>query len=151
MCLPQMVADPSIPLVVHDQRRGDMAAFRFEGNAEYLVQIVERRGGNAYVCADGGGGSLADVSGVNLSITDVQLIGEEGSEGWLISGYVLPNATEVRIRRKDGVELTASVGSGRFVAFWFGPQEIASMAAFDGAGREIARTDDPVDLGGGMP
>lgn len=52
-----------------------MAALRFEGYAEY-VQIVERRAGDAYVCADGGGGTLPHVSGVDLSITDAQLIGQ---------------------------------------------------------------------------
>lgn len=149
-CLVEMGVDPAIPLVVHDQRRPDLAALRFEGPGEYLVQIVERRG-EEYVCTDGGGGTLPIISGVALAITDWQLIGDGNSEGWLISGHVDSSATEVRIRRAGGTELRASVANGRFVAFWIGPQQIAEMAAFDAAGREIARVDDPIELGGGIP
>jgi hypothetical protein len=148
-CLTQMVADPNMPLVVHDQRRADLAAFRFEGTTEYLVQLVERRG-NTFICSEGGGGGLPGISGVALTITDWQIIGEGEAEGWMVSGYVDPNATQVRIRRVAGPELLASVGGGRFVAFWIGPSDVSSMTAFDRTGREIARVDDPMELGGGV-
>jgi hypothetical protein len=150
-CLAEMVTDPSIPLVVHDQRRADLASLYFEGPDEYSMVLVERRADETFACLEGSGGSLPIISGVAVAITDQGPISLEGADGMLIAGHVDPTATDVRIRLANDAELRASVSGGRFVAFWIGPPEIAALAAFDGTGRELARIDDPMQLGGGIP
>jgi hypothetical protein len=49
----------------------------------------------------------------------------------------------------DGRVVQASVGHGRFVAIYRGPERLALLVALDGTGREIAREDNPFALGGG--
>ena len=57
-CLAEMVADPAIPLIVHDQRRADLAALYFEGPDEYLVVLVERRADGTFACLEASSGTL---------------------------------------------------------------------------------------------
>ena len=150
-CLADFGADASIPLIIQDRRRDDLAALYFESPAEVVELLVRRNGDGTFRCESGGGGSPPFVRGVALAVTSWTNIGDETSDAWLISGHVDPRATRVVLRLADGLAIEASVGPGRFVAWWETPRELVLVAALDGTGREIARVDDPLELGGGFP
>ena len=140
-----------MPLLVEDQRRPDLAALYFEDSTDYDLDLIRRARDGTFVCEGGGGGSLPFIRGVALTISDWTNVGDDKAAAWLVAGYVDKRAAIVGIRQLDGREMRASIGSGRFVAFWRGPQQIALLVAFDATGREIARVDDALELGGGPP
>lgn len=150
-CLAELGVDPALPLLVQDRRRSDMTALHFEGPDEAVDQMVRRLEDGTFICEGGGGGTSPHVSGVALTVTSWTEIGDQATEAWLISGHVSPAAVTVRIWRADGIQIQASVGAGRFLAWWKGGQRLALVAAFDATGQEVARIDNAFELGAGFP
>jgi hypothetical protein len=150
-CLADMAADPALPLVVQDQRRDDLAALLFADGTEEVEIVVERLPDGSFACGGGGGGDAGQIDGLDLGITSWTNVGDDAMDAWLVTGYVTDRATDVRITLQDGREIAASVGTGRFVAMWQGPDTMMSLRALDAGGGEVARVDDEFGLGGDGP
>ncbi len=150
-CLPDLNIDPRIPLVLHDQRTVNLAALLFEGGSDVAIQVVQRRDDGALGCEGGGGGSRPSVVEHRLAITNWIDVTTEAREAALISGYVEPAVSRVWVELLDGSHVQATVGEGRFLALWKGRPGLAMVAAFDSAGQEVARIDDPFLLNGPSP
>ncbi len=127
-----------LPLVAQDQR-GRAALFMFGENSKYLACLVRP---NDYGTYDAFGyGSARALEPLNGHIELAALGGSLNVPSPGPSDFVVifgrTDASKLVIERSDGVDVTATVSDGIFVAWWPGNGGGRTLIAYDDTGRVI--------------
>ncbi len=124
-------APPSDARTLQDQRGPAGAAFLWLWpTGQFYCLVVE--GPTGLEVAGRAFGTPATTVGLGV---DVALEGPPGQ----ITGTTPEGTIDVEIRLDDGSQVIATVGAGRFLAWWPTPQRPAVVVAFDGLGLELGR------------
>lgn len=140
----------------HAAARPDLAPVAAEQRGAYTTMLVAA-GDQVSVCADWTGSGTEDgyrggvfeglVTGAALPAGQtVELLGVPGQMGGsdavrIAFGLTSPQVRRVVVRTTGGLEVTATVAQRHFIAWWPSGDDVASLRAFDGAGRDITDTD----------
>ena len=130
---------PRLPLLFQDRRTAESAIVVFGNADEYAMCSVSHGGGGRF------GAGVAEIGGnppaaFSISASRTQL---GNSQLTLVDGRVGPAAAGVRVLRDDGVIVEASVGGGRWLAWWPTDSDPVRAVAYDSSGAEIARAEAP--------
>jgi hypothetical protein len=122
-----------MPLLFQDRRTAKTALVVFGRENDYLMCSVSHAGGGGF----GAGGSAIGAPAGDLTI--------ESGEGAIANsavtvadGRIRVPAAGVRIVRADGLRVEASVGGGRWLAWWPGDSRVVRVVAYDLSGAEVA-------------
>lgn len=110
-------------LVLQDQRGPDGAAFLFRGTGEATCLVLRAPGGALEATA----ATWSSAPGLPTGPIDVRVFTQGAVSA--ATGWVDPRAGTVELETADGVALRATIGGGRFVAWWPGPDEPAVIRA----------------------
>lgn len=127
-------ADPSMRLVVQDQR-GNAAALVYAGGADLSICLVARDSVGAILTAASG---FTHLGGLDAPLSvDTALFAPASSQSpgvRIVAGRASPAVASVKVARKDGVEVTAALSSGYFVAWWPSTAQGTTVTATDSGG-----------------
>jgi hypothetical protein len=127
--------DAAVPLqiLIQDRRTASTAGFLLMAPSHF---------GSCLISAGGaGGGSSTDVMPtLNGVITvDEQGSGESnGNHTDTLGGLVAPNVASVKVGRRDGIEIIASVANGYWLTWWPGGEPAVMVTAIDADGVILA-------------
>lgn len=136
----------------HAGARSDLAPVAAEQRGAYTTMLVAAAG-QVSVCADWTGQAAADghrggtfeglVTGATLPKGQaVELLGVPGQVSGsdavrFAFGLAAPQVHRIVVTTTGGVEVTATVAQGHFLAWWPSGDEVGTLRAFDSGGREI--------------
>jgi hypothetical protein len=124
-------------LAVQDQR-GSAAVLIYAGGGELTLCLVARDRTGAIVAAASGGSHLLPAPGPLSVDTGLSAPASAQSAGIrIVAGRAAAPVTAVVVTRSDGLQVTATVSSGYWVAWW--PSELAeqSVSAMNSAGAVV--------------
>jgi hypothetical protein len=126
-----VLGDPAdLPLVALDQR-GQVALALFSDGRSYADCMVVRSRDRGVII--GGTGAIdGQRSGALRVLSGMAYEGDPRLR--MVVGDVSPDVSTVAIRRDDGVEVTATVSNGYFLAWWPSSAGVASITAHNSAG-----------------
>ena len=128
-----------VALVLQDRRTEWTAGFIFRGATTFGSCIVT----SAQGASSGGSGPSPVPFGEALSI-DINGFGDAGGgTAHELGGQVEPEITSVLIALSDGRTVTASVGSGYWLAWWPTDAAATTVTGFDEAGAEVVTVEAP--------
>ena len=135
-------AEANLPTVLIDARGGGFATAIFaddlmavacfarfgDEGASATVDSVARLTSAVLTPADAG----------TVTIDEVARLDDVANDRFVSFGRVGPDAAAVNVARRDGADAIASVAEGWWAVWWLASDRVASISAFDSAGREIA-------------
>ena len=137
-------SDPGVaamPIVVQDQR-GTAATILFAGGGQLSICVVARDETGRVVAAASGMTRLeatANTLTIDSGLSAPKTANFPGLT--VIAGRVGQGAASVVITRSAGADITATVASGYFVAWWPSTEKASTVAAKDASGTPISVVD----------
>lgn len=134
-------AGAAMPIVVQDQR-GTAATILFAGGGQLSICVVTRDGTGTVVAAASGETRLeptAKTVTIDSGLSAPKTANFPGLT--VIAGRVGHGAASVVITRSDGADISATVASGYFVAWWPSTDKASTVAAKDATGTTISVVD----------
>lgn len=137
-------SDPAVaamPIVAQDQR-GTAATILLAGGGELSICVVARDETGTVVAAASGLTRLepsAKALSVDSGLSAPRTANFPGLT--VIAGRVGQGVASVAITRSDGVDVTATVASGYFVAWWPSTDKASTVTAKDESGRSVSVVD----------
>lgn len=133
--------DTNADLVLQDQR-GRAAAFLYE-SATNLISCMAAFDAAGQVVATSSAFQHITATTVPFGLDGVGEFGTPGAGPTHVFGHQPAIASKVTLTLSDGTEMTASVGHGRFLAWWPSSATVVSMRALDAQGNVVAERQAP--------
>lgn len=130
-------AGPRLPFLFQDRRTPRSAVVAFGAGGEYELCSVSVGSGGGFGI---GGSGIGVPDPVTISTAPVTL---GNAAVLLVEGTVSRAATRVEVLRADGAVVQASLGGGRWAAWWPGDVAVVRAVAYDADGTEIGRAVPP--------
>lgn len=135
-------APARLPLVAVDQRGRVTLALFSDGESLTDCMLVDGQVSAVSHGAETGGDSLTGA----IQVLNHGRYERESTVMHLISGAVASDVASVIVTRDDGVDVTATVGTGVFLVWWPTPGDAATFTALDAAGNVLETIENPIRL-----
>lgn len=142
-CMASGLGVPAMSIVAQDQR-GNAATILFAGGGQLSICVVGRDKSGTVVAAATGVSRLettAKALSVDSGLSEPKTPNFPGLT--VIAGRVGQGVSSVEVVREDGVEVTATVASGYFVAWWPTTDKAGTVVGKDESGTQVEVVDSP--------
>lgn len=134
--------DEGLPLSVVDARVNTAIAFFTDGHRFATCQFSWGSDGTVG-SAVSGQGVLASSDASSVDVLTGESSPGDSSKVMLLIGHAGLGATRVTIHLASGIDVTASVGNGYYLAWWPEPQSVVSIETADISGRTLQVLEHP--------
>jgi hypothetical protein len=134
--------DEGLPLSVVDARVNRAVAFFTDGHRFATCQF-SWRSDDTISYAISGQGALVSSDASSVDVLGGDWDGRDPSKMTFLVGHAGQGATRVTIRLASGIDVTASVGNGYYLAWWLEPESVVSIETADSSGRTLQVLEQP--------